>query len=215
MKAKQIKKLLSITLASAMVVSGGPGIPTIVMAEEETQSEAKNGQTSEGEDTDTEKTSEIKTTAETEAIAKTETAAVPASETVAEEKNTEFESKDDKDESESEKAAGSVANVADNSNSETPAETVQEENTAAGEAASQEEKTEETSPEEVEKTDAVQEEPQSPVLIEETPIEGETDTPKESGAEAEPSKTVTVTWTDKNVTCSFRRLRRRIPYCIH
>ena len=42
MKAKQIKKLLSITLASAMVVSGGPGIPTIVMAEEETQSEAKN-----------------------------------------------------------------------------------------------------------------------------------------------------------------------------
>ena len=57
MKAKQIKKLLSITLASAMVVSGEPGIPAIVMAEEETQSEVKNEQIADGEATDTDNTS--------------------------------------------------------------------------------------------------------------------------------------------------------------
>ena len=52
MKAKQIKKLLSITLASAMVVSGEPGIPAIVMAEDETQSDVMNEQIAEGEATD-------------------------------------------------------------------------------------------------------------------------------------------------------------------
>lgn len=176
MKAKQIKKLLSITLASAMVVSGEPGIPAIVMAEEETQSEVKNEQIAEGEATDTENTSEMKTTAETEEDA------VPASETVTEEKTEETSPE------EAEKA-GTEPSIGADTNSETDPD-AEPEISADTDLVQEQETT----------TDTVQEEPQSPAVIEEVSIEEETDAPEESDAEAESSQTVTVTWANKTVT---------------
>ena len=176
MKAKQIKKLLSITLASAMVVSGEPGIPAIVMAEEETQSEVKNGLIAEGEAADAENTSEMKTTAETDE------AAVSASETVTEEKTEETSPEEAEN-------AGTEPSIGADTNSETDPD-AEPEISADTDLVQEQETT----------TDTVQEEPQSPAVIEEVSIEEETDAPEESDAEAESSQTVTVTWANKTVT---------------